>query len=120
MSNHKEEQPNVSGSNMHEKMRRAMIEKGWVIPTTPEEVAIAEAAGLGTSDAQPEAMSDPMAVLKKGRTNPDPIAGSISPAPSSATQDNFARAAREGKEISPEVMEKMKADREAAERDKEK
>lgn len=40
-------------------IRLAMIELGWIIPTTPEEVAIAEKAMEGLEIKLPEALREP-------------------------------------------------------------
>lgn len=117
MTDMNSKQPNDDSTTTHDQVRRAMIEKGWLIPVTPEEVLIAESALLGEETSPPPSLDDAFAVLNgpsRQPTLPDPP---ISLPLDKSIAENLARAAREGKEISADIEAKMRADREAAERD---
>ena len=98
-----------------------MIEQGWVIPVTPEEVAWAEQANSSIQSGElPQSLADPYAVLDAPRVKlrfAEPIQSH--PIDEQVTE-NLGRAARDGKAITQEVEEKMQADREAEERDADK
>lgn len=98
-----------------EDLHRALRLEGLLVPETEEEVCAAEAQNLG--DAPPLELRDPYAVLKRvrgRRRNAVPSGGAGSP----ETEENLARAAREGGKIPPDVERLMRGDREAAERKK--
>lgn len=95
-------------------VREAMLRLGWVVPVTPDEIARVEAELEGEDMELPPKLRDPYAVFDAAeRPCPsDPV---------TPTNDDvvecLARAAREGKEISPEVEQRMCRDRERAERE---
>lgn len=103
---------------MHDQLRRAMIAKGWLIPLIPDEVEIAEKAMPNVeTEALPASLADPFSILDGPSREPE----ARRPAPPSLVDETIAkawsRAAREGKDISEDIEAKMRADREAAERD---
>lgn len=93
----------------------AMRSSGWLPPETEEDVARAEEELAREPVPLPEDLKDPSAVIQRlTRCEPRSPLG----LPSSAeTEGNLARAAREGGEIPEEAEERMRADREAAERE---
>jgi len=92
----------------------AMRLGGWILPQTPEEVLQAE-KGLSESPVTlPEGLTDPYAVLERPRRTIH-LGGQTGARPDTSVEHNLAQAAREGGEIPPEVRERMRNDRRAAE-----
>lgn len=93
----------------------AMMVRGWLIPRSEEEVMRAESELADHPVDLPKELEDPACLL-------DAIADCV-PEPrlrlpvNREAAENLARAAREGGEIPPEVEERMRADREKAERE---
>jgi hypothetical protein len=93
----------------------AMLLRGWLIPTSEEQVLRAESELADHSVELPKELEDPACVL-------DAIADCVQeprlrlPVNREAAE-NLARAAREGGEIPPEIEERMRVDREKAERE---
>lgn len=111
------QQPNQP-TNSHDELRRAMIEMGLIIPTTPEEVELAENAMSGdySADSQ-KPLVKPTDVLNASLPIIVPSSGDQNATIDASAAANLARAAREGKTITPEIEAKMKEDRDNAERD---
>lgn len=97
-------------SGLHRALREAMLDLGWIPPTTEQEFAEFEAQ-LRTSAAELPSelaeIADPLEAprFSEGAT-PDTI-----PFPQTEVQQNLARAARGGGQISPDVLERMRRDR---------
>lgn len=90
-----------------------MIEQGWVIPETPEEVSWAEQANPQINETElPASLVDPYAVRDSQPVNP-PVVRSAIPQPlNEDVKKNLGRAARDGKTITENTEGKMKNDRE--------
>lgn len=91
--------------------------QGKIIPQTPEDVARAEAWLLSKRSSAPERLRS----FSPNAPSPCASIRTASKTPLMApngTAQNLARAAREGKAISPQVSEQMRRDREEAERGK--
>jgi hypothetical protein len=86
---------------------------GWLIPQTPADVARAEEALAEEPVELPESLRDPYAVLD---APPKERTGSPCPLAEGDAAELLARVAREGGTIPPEVEERMRRDREQAER----
>jgi hypothetical protein len=102
--------------DLEQQVYKAFVAKGWIIPQTEEDVARAEAELAKGCEELPAELRDLYAVLKRSRR---PRAGvlPLSPAECDETLMHLARAARAGREIPPEVEERMKRDRAAAEQE---
>lgn len=95
-------------------LRKALILKGWLLPTTAEDVRFLEKAKLEDVTLPPH-LADPEAVLAQARSLSDKPANQFFVKAPMATE--LARAAREGGEISADIEARMKAAREEADRD---
>src|SRR5436305_14293184 len=104
-----------SKGQLEELLHEAMVCLGWLIPATPAGVARAEAEIDEESIELPESLLDPYAILD-ATVRPSSTTPVRQPSNDDIVQC-LARAAREGKDISPEVEEQMRKDRERAERD---
>lgn len=87
---------------------------GWTIPQTEEEVEKAEKEIERNLVTLPGSLRDPSTLLDKLHNLPQPSVHESS-VPDDATVEHLARAAREAGEITPEVEERMRQDRKAAE-----
>jgi hypothetical protein len=100
-------------------IRQSAISRGMAIPETDEEFALLEKH----FDPSKLPIHDFQAVVKMIETGETPASKIVAfPQKAADTEvlEDFAQAARNGKEILPEVQEKMAADRAAAERDSQK
>jgi hypothetical protein len=117
MSTHKK--PEKDGSlpnkqNLERHVYEAMRSLGWIIPTTEEDVARAEAMLSKEVAALPEELMDPYHILES--MDSDCPASDPQPLPVDAeVEENLARAAREGGVIRPEIEQRMRRDRQTAE-----
>jgi hypothetical protein len=118
MANNKEPMSDEGGNHdqLEEHMHEAMKGLGWVLPRSLDDVAQVEAELDAEGCELPPALRDPFAVLERKRAD-SPKAHFV-PA-NEDTEECLAQAAREGKTISPEIRQKMQADRERVERKKE-
>jgi len=90
-----------------------MREEGWLAPETEAEVLQTEPKLASETITMPTSFNHPRELLHRNieiRT-----AQSTTTPKSSEVEENLARAAREGGKISPEVEQRMKRDRDAAE-----
>lgn len=94
----------------------AMKRLRWFVPCTPKEVADLESDFELAEVELPDEIAVPDLAWDRSTNLSLAVPGEISAR--SSTEDNLARAAREGAEISPEVEERMKNDREEAENSK--
>ena len=98
-------------------VREALSLLGWVLPQREEDVAFAERDLAEHPVALPGELGDAAAVFEREDDEGEVVLG---PLPSSADaylDATLARAAREGSEITAEIEERMRRDREAAERE---
>lgn len=94
----------------------ALCEAGWIAPQTLEDVRRAEAELAGHAVPLPPELRDTDAVFH-GANRSRTEAEVTNKAARIEAERNLARAAREGGQIPPEVEERMRHDREAAERE---
>lgn len=117
MSTHKQPENNgplQSKVNVERHVFDAMRSLGWIIPTTEEDVAFAEAMLSREVVELPEELKDPYPILESIDADCPPIPAA--PVPRDAqVEENLARAAREGGDIQPEIEQQMRRDRQAAE-----
>lgn len=93
---------------------RAVRSAGWLIPTTPEEVAASEELVPRTDMSLPDELHNPLAALDLRQRKPLPTHKAM---PNDFPEE-MARAARQAKDaISEEVEEQMRKDRDTAERE---
>lgn len=97
-------------------VHQALKSIGWTIPECEDDVRRAEAELSGSATPLPKSLTDAGAVFDRrpGSSNitPKPLAAS----PVYEVEDNLARAARQGGTIPPEIEQRMRRDREDAER----
>lgn len=112
-NNSKDEFENTK--DLERKIYATLRAKGLIIPITAEEVLDAEALMKGNMIELPEELRDPEVILNRSKQK---LSIKFSPLSSSnkETEENLARAAREDGNISPEIEERMRKDREAAEK----
>ena len=98
-------------------VRATLAAMGWILPLSEAEVARAERELAEQGVMLPEGLRDVKAVFEREEREGEVV---VRPLPSSGSPylgATLARAAREGGEITPEVEERMRRDREAAERE---
>ena len=94
----------------------AFLARGWIIPQTEADVSRAEAEMVGkTCEELPPTLRDPYSVLRQSSEMKAKIV-SLQPGESDQTPELLARAARAGKKIPTDIEERMRQDREAAEK----
>jgi len=95
---------------------RAMHDEDWLAPETEDAVTRAEARLAGEKVTIPTSFERPRDLLRhSGKIR---IIRRSERSEQNEARENLARAAREGGKISPEIEERMKADRDHAERKK--
>ena len=108
--------------NLEESIYEAMRRNGQVVPQAVEDVLRAEAEGAGTGECGdlPAELQDPYTVLRRSSEKKilefQPNERGVD-AETQKEVARAARAARAGKEIPAEVEERMRRDREAADRE---
>ena len=112
-NNSKDEFENTK--DLERKIYATLRSKGLIIPITAQEVLDAEAMMKGNMIELPEELRDPEVILNRSKQK---LSIKFSPLSSSnkEMEENLARAAREDGNISPEIEERMKKDREVAEK----
>lgn len=112
---HTKEQSSEDFEGLEQQVYEAFLARGWIIPQTEGDVSKTEAKIAAIDDQElPDQLRDPYTVLSRAiETRPKVVA--LSPAVSE-TPELLARAAREGKDIPPDIEERMRYDREMAER----
>jgi hypothetical protein len=100
-----------------DEVHAALAEGGYIPPTTIDQVRRVEEEQKGLPQDLPPSLQNAAAVLERSRRNLRAVAHhQARSSDNSEVEQNLARAAREGKELSPEVEERMRLDRENAER----
>jgi hypothetical protein len=89
---------------------------GWVVPQSEEDVLQAERELSKQPAALPEELQDPKEVFERGAACGAAESKSLEFPPDPDIDATLNRAAREGGRITPEIEERMRQDREAAER----
>ncbi len=106
--------PPPNGVNLERQVYEAMRSLGWIIPTTEEDVERAEALLSKEIIELPEDLRDPYAIPASMDSDCPP--SDHNPSTGDAeVEENLARAAREGGVIRPEIEQRMRQDRQAAE-----
>jgi hypothetical protein len=114
MSKSKSKRGRTDPGMLEKQVLLAMRVKGWLAPETEAEVLEAEKTLAAERITMPTSFDHPRELLirtSRFRT----IRSSQQKMANAQTTENLARAAREGGTISPEVEERMKRDRDAAE-----
>jgi hypothetical protein len=106
--------PGSNEANFDLELSQAMLLKGWLLPLTEDEVAIAESAIEKESVGPALEIANPLDLLK-AESEKKKTASSRADFHNEQVEQNLAWAARNGKEIPPEVREMMRKDRERAE-----
>lgn len=96
---------------------RALLLKRWLIPQTPDEVRVAEAELEEAKSVVRKEMIAPHELLRGGWRSHSTL--EYSPIKNQEIEAKLAWAARNGKEIETEVLERMRRDRAVAEGDDE-
>ena len=113
---HKEIEPSEEFEELELQVYEAFLARGWIIPQTEADVSRAEAEmSAGECEELPSKLHDPYAVLKRSSERQAKVM-SLQQADDDEMPEQMARAARFGKDIPPEIEERMRQDREAAER----
>jgi hypothetical protein len=102
---------------MSRELAAALRALGWAMPRTAAEVAAVEARLASEQVELPESLRDADALLQRRPGRVVPFRPREADA-HEAARENLARAARDGAEISPEIEERMREDREQAERER--
>jgi hypothetical protein len=109
---HKDSDPSEEFGELELQVYEAFLARGWIIPQTEADVSKAEAQMADEEcEELPSELRDPYAVLRRASESQTKVV-SLHPVEEATP---MARAAREGKDIPPEVEEQMRQDREAAE-----
>jgi len=98
-------------------VREALALMGWVAPQREEEVARAEEELAEHPAGLPEELRDAAAAFEREDDGGEVILGPLPSSASAYLDATLARAAREGGEITAEIEERMRRDREKAERE---
>ena len=112
----KRRKPASGGEALDSEVHEALRSLGWVAPECEDDVRRAETELSASAAPLPESLIDAATVFAPKAACG--FAKVLSPCfPSDPqTEDNLARAARQGGEIPPEIEEKMRRDRQDAER----
>jgi hypothetical protein len=113
MGKSKKNKTSEEGSNLEQLVHEALLRNGWVIPQTVEEVLKVQDDFPDENEQLPDALKDPYTVLNRSTERAKRV--SALSLPDQESQEVMGRAARLGGEISSEVEERMKRDRQAAE-----
>jgi hypothetical protein len=110
MKPRKPEQEKIFGNSLYDAMRR----KGWLLPTTEEEVKVAEQELNQHPVELPLELRDPLRVLRAEHRHDTVLSVG---ADQYEESEELARAARGEKPLSPEIEQLMQEDRDTAEQD---
>jgi hypothetical protein len=112
---HTREQSQEDFEGLEQQVYEAFLARGWIIPQTEGDVSRTEAEIVMEDHRDlPFEMRDPYTVLRRA-LDARPKVLALTPVVSE-TPELLARAAREGKDIPPDIEERMRHDREMAER----
>jgi len=114
---HKNEEPSEEFEEFELQVYEAFLARGWIIPQIDADVSRAEAEmAAGEREELPCELRDPYAALRRSSESRAKVI-SLQPAEDYETPEQLARAARKGKDIPAEIEDRMRQDREAAERE---
>lgn len=103
----------LEGPALEREILRAMHDEDWLAPETEDAVIRAEAHLAGEKVTIPTSFERPRDLLR--RSGKIRIIRHSERSEQNEAREDLARAAREGGKISPEIEERMKADRDHAE-----
>jgi len=106
--------PGSNEANFDAELLQAMLLKGWLLPLTEDEVAIAESAIEKEIVGPGLEIPNPPELLRANREKKQ-TASPRDDFHNEQVEQNLAWAARNGKEIPPDVRDMMRKDRERAE-----
>ena len=111
-------------SDLLDEVHAALRKSGWLLPTTDEEIDQALCATEVTEEGVDAALTDPRELFRSGESESSDHEPPVTPSTEHSqfqedVEESLAVAAREGKEIPPEIREKMDRDRKEAEQDQE-
>ncbi len=106
--------PGSNAANFDAELFQAMLLKGWLLPLTEDEVAIAESAIEKEIVGPGLEIPNPLELLRANREQKQ-TASPRADFHNEQVEQNLAWAARNGKEIPPDVRDMMRKDRERAE-----
>jgi hypothetical protein len=101
-------------ATLEREVLQAMHDEGWLAPETESDVARAEAQLAAEKIQIPASFENPRDLLRRARKIRTNNASAMDQQHVEA-RENLARAAREGGTIAPEIEERMRRDRDAAE-----
>ena len=108
--------PSHKGSeNLEGKVQRAMTSLGWTVPECEEDVRRAEAELPAGATTLPEPLGDAAAVFEGKADGSMTNVSTTAFGPDAQVEEDLARAARRCGRIPPEIEQRMRRDREAAE-----
>ena len=96
-------------------VHQSLTDMGWAAPESESDVRRAEAELSDSPATLPPALTDPASIFDTEAARGFAVSETIKFSPSAGVSQNLARAAREGGQISPEIEERMRRDRKAAE-----
>lgn len=114
--NHRNEDKPAPGEGLGAGLHRTLSSLGWRLPETEDEIAEAEEWVENHPHNVPPHIADPAQALARPRGGVIPLRP-VSLEAEEAVEENLGRAAREGGSIPPEIEERMKKDRDDAERE---
>ena len=114
--NNRSEGKPAPGEGLGAELHRAFSSLGWRLPETEDEIAEAEEWVEKHPPLVPPEIADSEQALARPRGRAIAIR-KVSLEADDAIEENLARAAREGGSIPPEIEERMRKDREDAERE---
>jgi hypothetical protein len=103
--------------DLERQVYEAFLRRGWIIPQTEADVSRAEAETKGECGELPAELKNPQAVLRRAVKTREQVVPLQLAEDAEDTPLQMARAARAGKDIPPEVEERMRRDREASEQE---
>ena len=119
MSDHREDDPFHDGDEAEagRAVHRALVLLGWLPPECDQDVTAAGAELSALGAALPTALADPASAWDRAFREDRPAVRLLHFPVDRGVEEGMARAARRGRKIAPEIEERMRRDREQAERD---
>ena len=109
-----EQEQNLDDQSFETRLLKFLGENAFIFPETQQEMKNFINTCEGTSLELPEALKDPLAILKRGIKNPNREI-ELNNEETKTIEDNLAQAAREGKEIPSHIQKKMEDKRKTIE-----
>jgi hypothetical protein len=109
--------PPFNPERFEDEVHAALLRSGNLVPTTVEGVRQAELEQRKSKITLPAALQNSPSVFERSKRMLRAVKQpSLAPSGSTEVEEGLARAAREGREITSDVEERMRRDREMAER----